>query len=65
MTVSSAGSNGTCRWAEAKTTIRAISHWVVDWRGAGETGSIEFDLTRTTDRPVGEIQIVRDHVSTS
>jgi hypothetical protein len=41
--------------------IAAISHWVVDWRGAGETGVIEFDLTRRTTRPVGEIQVLIRH----
>jgi hypothetical protein len=42
----------------AKVGIAAASHWVVDWAGSGQSGTFEFDLTRRTTRPVGEIQVL-------
>lgn len=39
-------------------TITATSHWTVTWRGPGDYGSFDFDLTRSTTRPVGEIQAI-------
>lgn len=39
--------------------VTASSHWVVDWAGGGQTGTIEFDLT-TAVLPirVGEAQVL-------
>jgi hypothetical protein len=39
--------------------VTATSHWVVDWTGGGQSGTIEFDLT-TDPRPIriGEAQVL-------
>jgi hypothetical protein len=42
----------------AQATITATSHWVVDWAGGGQSGTITMDLERSTTRPVGEVQVL-------
>jgi hypothetical protein len=38
-------------------TVTATSHWIVTWTaGAGQTGTINLDLTQTTQIRVGEAQ---------
>lgn len=39
--------------------VRAISHWAARWSGYGQSGVIRFDLTRSWDYRVAEIQVVR------
>lgn len=46
-----------------RVTIRATSHWVATWSGGGQSGTEEFDLVRSTTRPVGEIQVLVDRQS--
>lgn len=38
--------------------VTATSHWVVDWRGAGQSGRIAFQLTSERDITVTEIQVL-------
>jgi hypothetical protein len=42
----------------ASTTITATSHWVIDWYGGGASGTVTMDLERSTNRPVGEVQVL-------
>ena len=39
--------------------VTATSHWVVEWTGGGQSGTIEFDLT-TDPLPIriGEAQVL-------
>ncbi len=42
-----------------KFTVTATSDWVVEWAGAGQTGTIRLDgLTRETQIAVGEAQVL-------
>lgn len=38
--------------------IRATSHWVIAWSGAGQRGVINLDLTAQAHHLVGEIQVL-------
>lgn len=40
-------------------TIRATTHWRVDWTGAGQRGVITFALTGTRDLRVTELQVLQ------
>ncbi|MFE7507171.1 hypothetical protein [Promicromonospora sp. NPDC057488] len=39
-------------------TVTATSHWVVDWHGAGQSGTFTLDLTNQTQITVGEAQVI-------
>ncbi|MCP2282800.1 hypothetical protein APR04_001703 [Promicromonospora umidemergens] len=40
-------------------TVTATSEWVVEWRGAGQTGSLDLDgLARNVQVSVGEAQVL-------
>lgn len=39
-------------------TVTATSHWNVQWSGGGQSGSLPFSLSRSTDYLVGEYQAV-------
>lgn len=39
-------------------TVTATSHWVVDWHGAGQSGSFTLDLTSETQIVVGEAHVI-------
>ena len=40
-------------------TVTATSEWAVEWRGAGQTGSLDLDgLTRSVQVSVGEAQVL-------
>lgn len=39
-------------------TITATAHWQVDWTAAGQSGTIPLDLTSTTTRRIGELQVL-------
>ncbi|NTW40017.1 MAG: hypothetical protein HGA44_09020 [Cellulomonadaceae bacterium] len=39
-------------------TVTATTHWTVTWDGAGQTGTIPLDFTRTIAVPVGEVQTI-------
>lgn len=41
--------------------VRATAHWLVDWSGAGQSGTIRFTLRGSRDVPVTELQVL--HVS--
>lgn len=52
-TVTSAGEPG------GKFTVAATSDWVIDWAGAGQTGTIRMDeLQRSVQIAVGEAQVL-------
>ena len=39
-------------------TVTATSHWVVDWHGAGQSGTFTLDLTNETQIVVGEAHVI-------
>lgn len=39
-------------------TVRATTHWVAHWTGYGLSGDIPFQLTRTRQLEVGELQVI-------
>ena len=39
-------------------TVSATSHWAVDWRGGGQTGTINLDLTQNAQIRIGEMQVL-------
>ncbi|MCE1173069.1 MAG: hypothetical protein LWW77_00475 [Propionibacteriales bacterium] len=39
-------------------TVRATTHWVAHWTGYGLSGDIPFELTRTRQLEVGELQVI-------
>lgn len=39
-------------------TVTATSHWVVDWHGAGQSGTFTLDLTSETQIVVGEAHVI-------
>ncbi len=39
-------------------TITATSHWQVDWTDGAQAGTIPVELTATTTRTVGELQVL-------
>ncbi len=39
-------------------TITATSHWQIDWTAAGTAGTETLDLTATTTRTIGEMQVI-------
>jgi len=43
---------------KAGVTIQAISHWVANWSGYGQSGTIKFTTTATKRVDVAEIQVV-------
>lgn len=43
---------------QGEYTITATSHWVVDWAGINQTGTIEFPRTVSETVRIGEIQVV-------
>lgn len=43
-------------------TVTANAYWVVNWSGAGQTGTITLDpLTRSVQIRVGEMQVLQQH----
>lgn len=45
--------------ADQKFTVTATSDWVIEWEGAGQTGTIRLNgLTRTAEIAVGEAQVL-------
>ena len=42
-------------------TITATAHWQVNWTAAGQSGTIPLQLTSTTTRRVGELQVISVH----
>lgn len=44
---------------QGEYTVRATSHWVVEWSGIGQSGTIPVDLTRTAPLTIGEVQVLR------
>lgn len=44
---------------QGELTVSATSHWVVDWSGIGQNGTIPMDLTRTVPVTIGEVQVLR------
>ena len=40
-------------------TVRATSHWVINWAGIGQTGVITMDLTNTAPVTIGEAQVLK------
>ncbi len=51
LTPSSTQSDGTF-------TVRATTHWQVDWSGAGQSGQITFSLDDTRELRVDEVQVL-------
>lgn len=43
---------------QGRYTVRAVAHWVADWQGYGESGTIRLDLYSTRVLRVGEIQVI-------
>jgi hypothetical protein len=39
-------------------TVSATSFWEIEWSGAGQTGTIPMDLTRSTQIRIGEMQVL-------
>ncbi|MGI5189368.1 hypothetical protein ACQEVI_14610 [Promicromonospora sp. CA-289599] len=39
-------------------TVTATSHWVVNWHGAGQSGTFTLDLTNETQIVVGEAHVI-------
>lgn len=39
-------------------TVAATSHWLVNWSGVGQTGTIPLDFTDTTAITMGEVQVL-------
>ena len=39
-------------------TVRATSHWIVQWAGVGQSGTIPLDFTQTTNITMGEAQVL-------
>jgi hypothetical protein len=39
--------------------VTATSHWVADWSGGGESGTITFELSTTEQLRIGEMQVLR------
>jgi hypothetical protein len=39
--------------------VTATSHWVADWSGGGESGTITFQLSTTERLRIGEMQVLR------
>lgn len=38
--------------------VTATSHWVINWAGIGQAGTINMDLTRTATIQIGEAQVL-------
>jgi hypothetical protein len=43
---------------QGRYVVRAVAHWVAEWRGYGESGTIRLDLASTRVLGVGEIQVI-------
>jgi len=43
---------------QGRYTVRAVAHWVADWQGYGESGTIRLDVASTRQLRVGEIQVI-------
>ena len=43
---------------QGRYAVRAVAHWVADWHGYGESGTIRLDLNSTRLLQVGEIQVI-------
>lgn len=41
-----------------KYTVTATSHWIAEWAGGGQSGTIEFDLSTDTQIQIGEMQVL-------
>jgi hypothetical protein len=39
--------------------VTATSHWVADWSGGGQSGTITFELSTTEQLRIGEMQVLR------
>ena len=44
---------------QGEYTVRATSHWVIQWSGLGQSGTIRLDLTQQVPIAVGEVQVLR------
>ncbi len=43
---------------QGRYAVTATSHWVVNWSGIGESGSIPLSLSRTANITMGEAQVI-------
>lgn len=43
---------------QGRYAVRASAHWVAEWRGYGESGTIRLDVNSTRQLRVGEIQVI-------
>lgn len=43
---------------QGRYTVTATSHWVVEWAGMGQSGSIPMDLSETATITLGEAQVL-------
>ena len=43
---------------DGEYTITATSHWVVNWSGIGQTGTITLQLDDTATLRIAEVQVV-------
>lgn len=44
---------------QGRYTVRAVSHWVIEWSGIGQSGTIAMDLARSAPVTIGEAQVLR------
>jgi len=40
-------------------TVRATTHWEVDWSGAGDSGTLRFTMAGERQQPVTEVQVLQ------
>lgn len=43
---------------DGRYTVQATSHWVVNWSGIGQTGTIPLNFSRSTNITIGESQVI-------
>ena len=43
---------------QGRYTVRATSQWIAQWSGYGQSGSFNFELTRSQRLDVGELQVI-------
>jgi hypothetical protein len=60
-----AGTPSTCGYRydepslpDGSYTIRAVSHWSIDWEVGGQSGTVTMDQLGTRQLPVGELQVL-------
>mgnify|MGYP000389076903 CR=1 FL=1 len=52
---------GACLYTYKKPgnyTVTATAHWVIDWRGGGQSGTFDAPMTDTADVSIGENQVI-------